>query len=134
MKQPNSSLIAESSQLPCEASDVEHERALSSSYSKGISKMHASLTINQLLGTPAAPESIFLFNAANDLSPQELAAIHGGSLSAFETATLIIGAAAVVAAGGGVLIAAGYVAAGVVTAAAAAGAAIGATAGAIYGG
>jgi hypothetical protein len=95
--------------------------------------MNAALTINQLLGSQSAPESIFLFNnPANDLSAQELAAIHGGSMSTFETATLIIAAAAVVVGGGAVLAAAGYAVAGLITAAAGTGAAVGAVGGAIY--
>ena len=100
--------------------------------------MNSALTINELLGAgPATPPLFLVKAAANDLaelSNEELATIHGGSMTSFETAATFLAAGALIVSGGAILATLGYATAAIVTGTVGVGLGVGGAAGAMYGG
>jgi hypothetical protein len=100
--------------------------------------MNSALTINELLGAGPGAPPLFLVNAAandsTELSNEELAMIHGGSMTSFETAATFLAAGALIVSGGAILATLGYATAAIVTGTVGVGLGVGGAAGAMYGG
>ncbi|MEY4545872.1 MAG: hypothetical protein RL685_2067 [Pseudomonadota bacterium] len=100
--------------------------------------MNSALTINQILGAGPEAQPLFLLNSPvndlSELSDEQLATIHGGEMTAFETAATFLAAGALIVSGAGVLATLGYATAALVTGAVGVGVGVGGAGGAMYGG